>query len=363
MLADVVEALEQSWTEELGRAIRERSAFVHLGAIRVVEASMHKATLGGFFDRRVVPVPQGTDVARVLEAWRHTPDGRVIDRMLVYTNMMALQRTPQPLRTASVADVRASLPPPPSGAADAPPDSGRPSRPSTPQLPSSLFEGLHEGSAPIVAFGAATDLLQLVRLLRGSASGARLRPAAVEQAPRVVSLVTADAGALDAEAVPAVSVTAAAREVHVVAILELLVRSRGALRRVDLALRNGENDSKAQGTTGSSPLSCRRVRPTSSCGGNGSTRSGRPDTENWSNSPKPSFEECHEPRTEGTHPLASARRRGQVFPSTWAYLLDCRSVRELGRTVAARSMECGAKHFCARRFRRSDGCRHPDAGR
>ena len=99
MMLPELQRLAEAWTEELSRALSERSAWAHLGT---VEVASHRgtATLGGWIDRRVLPTGAGS-VTEALEAWRRTPEGRIIDRAVAQANSALQARLPDPTSNAA----------------------------------------------------------------------------------------------------------------------------------------------------------------------------------------------------------------------------------------------------------------------
>src|SRR4051794_6755783 len=84
-------AVEKSWTDEITQALKERSAWAHVGTVEIARPSA-KATLGGFIDRRIIPLEKGASPLEALEAWRKTSDGRIVDRVLQNANNSLLGR-------------------------------------------------------------------------------------------------------------------------------------------------------------------------------------------------------------------------------------------------------------------------------
>src|SRR5688572_13120540 len=99
-----LDKITTTWSDEIARALRERTAWGHLGQIEVSRTNRGRATLGGFIDRRVVPMDEGKTAAEALEVWRKKPDGRITDRVVVQANLVFFQRLPGASKAARLAD-------------------------------------------------------------------------------------------------------------------------------------------------------------------------------------------------------------------------------------------------------------------
>jgi hypothetical protein len=204
-----IAAVGDAWSEELARALRERSAWAHLGRVEVVQ---HRgtSTLGGYIDRKSV-VLGGGSLAANLDAWRRTNEGRVIDRAVVAANMLLHSRLPSPARIMGLQETWLDV-------ADG----------ATP-VDAAGVQG------KIVALGVATDLVVLTRASLGSPARPRLHACAIEGAGGVVNVVTG-AGA-HCTMVAMVSMAPGPDGLlHVIAVLDVKTRGQSKLTRIDVKL-------------------------------------------------------------------------------------------------------------------------------
>ncbi len=195
-----LETIALSWTEELGRALQQRSAWSHLGSVEIVEHT-GAATLGGVIDRRLIKAEPGKPVREVLERWRGTSEGRIVDRMIVAANTMLLKRLPS-MRVAE------------------------------PFGPEWLRD--FEAKGPIVVLGAAADLVHVVRIFRDTPLGARIRPCAADC--KSGSLVAVTGEGLSTTMVCMVSLSATPQGLHVVSVVDNKSRTNVKLARADAFL-------------------------------------------------------------------------------------------------------------------------------
>ncbi|UQA55068.1 hypothetical protein [Polyangium aurulentum] len=195
-----LETIAVSWTEELGRALQTRTAWSHLGNVDIVEHT-GAATLGGVIDRRLIKAEPGKPLREVLERWRGSSEGRIVDRMVVAANTMLLKRLP-------------------------------PMRASEPFGPDWLRD--FEAKGPIVVLGAAADLVHVVRIFRDTPLGARLRPSAADC--KAGSLVAVAGEGLSATMVCMVSLSLTPQGLHVVSVVDNKSRTNVKLARADAFL-------------------------------------------------------------------------------------------------------------------------------
>lgn len=194
-----LKAIEAVWAAEVEQAIRERSAWALIGEVEVDKPSARQ-TLGGYIDRRVVPVPKGSDSREVLEAWRHSPDGKLTDRIVQKANTQLLQRLPPP-------SARAMLDHP---------------------WPRLVPEG------PIVLLGSATDLITVMRLSRSFPEADRLYPCAADAPAGVVTAIGVTPG-VHATCILSVAVAMGLEGVMIVCALEVRSRATAKIARVDVS--------------------------------------------------------------------------------------------------------------------------------
>ena len=193
--------IAEAWTEELSRALTERSAWAHLGQ---VEVASHRgtATLGGWIDRRVIAV--GPAPAESLEAWRRTSEGRIVDRALAQANGTLRARLPDPTHTLGIGeawlDAAASLAPASEGA--------------------------------LVALGASADLVVLTRATLANPWRARLHACPTESRPGLVSVCAGVTGACVMVAM--VSIAPGPGGVHVITVVDVKSKGQSQLARLDV---------------------------------------------------------------------------------------------------------------------------------
>lgn len=190
------------WSDEIARALRERTAWGHLGRLDVSATNRGRATLGGFIDRRLVPVDPGRSGAQALDAWRKTPDGRITDRVVVQANLAFVQRLAPASRTVQLADP--------------------------------WLDELGAGDGAVVVVGNGSDLVQVARATRASPLAARVHSCATEQRPGVVAAVTG--GGISATVVAMVSATQGPGGLYVITVLEIKARMPPAIRRLDVVV-------------------------------------------------------------------------------------------------------------------------------
>ncbi len=192
--------IAEAWTEELSRALAERSAWAHLGT---VEIASHRgtATLGGWIDRRVLAAGAGS-TREALDAWRHTPEGRIVDRAVAQANGALQARLPEPSTTLGVGeawlDAAAAL----------------------------------AGEGALVALGAPADLVVLTRATLGSAWRARLHACPTESKPGLVPLCAGTSGACVMVAM--VSIAPGPGGVHVITVVDVKSKGQSRLARMDV---------------------------------------------------------------------------------------------------------------------------------
>jgi hypothetical protein len=189
-----------SWTEELARALQQRTAWSALGTVEIVEHT-GAATLGGVIDRRLIRLEPGRSIMEVLEKWRGSADGRIVDRMVVQANTMLLRRLPP----ARVIDTFG---------------------------PEWLRD--FDARGAIVVLGTAADLVHVVRTFRDTPLGGRIRPSAADCRPG--SLVAVSGEGLTATMVCMVSLSVTPQGIHVVSVVDNKSRTNAKLSRADATL-------------------------------------------------------------------------------------------------------------------------------
>jgi len=195
-----LEPIALAWTEELARALQQRTAWSQLGTVEIVEHS-GAATLGGVIDRRLIRLEPGRPVLETLEKWRGSAEGRIVDRLVVQANTMLLRRLP-------------------------------PARQVEPFGPGWLANFESRGS--IVVLGNAGDLVQVVRVFRDTPLGGRIRPAAADCRPG--SIVAVAGEGLTATMVCMVSLSLTPQGIHVVSVVDNKSRTNARLSRADATL-------------------------------------------------------------------------------------------------------------------------------
>lgn len=216
-----LERIAEAWTEELHKAIGERSGWAFLGR---VEALRHRgtSTLGGHIDRRMLPVGPGDDPEAALEAWRRSADGRIVDRALAAANGMLLSRLPPPSESLAASD-------PWLDRALALASSGPSIKPSAPgSVPP------RPGAGDVVALGIAADLLVLTRSAWRSVGARRLHACAVEGRPGRVALAVGEVSL--SSIVAMVSAALGPEGIHLVTVIDVKTKGAAALRRLDVVL-------------------------------------------------------------------------------------------------------------------------------
>ena len=198
-----LEKITGPWTDEIARALRERTAWAHLGQVEVASSNRGRATLGGFIDRRTVEVAPGQTPAQALAAWRKTPEGRVTDRLVVQANTAFRQRLPPAHREAALGD--------------------------------DWLDELGARGHDIVLLGAGPDLRQVMKAIRTSEHAARVHPCACDQQAGLVSAASS-AEAVAASVVAMVSASLGPGGLHVIAVLEVKARLPARTRRIDVRL-------------------------------------------------------------------------------------------------------------------------------
>lgn len=195
-------SVERAWLGELEQALRERSAWAYLASTEIVRPTIG-ATIGGYVDRHVIPVPPGADVADVLERWRHTQEGRVVDRVVHVANTTLAGRLPP---ANAVAEIGAAWQP--------------------------LL-----GDGPIALLGSPTDLVAAVRIARQNGADERLRPCPADTPPGRLVAVAKGRGATSVRLVVSCAVAPAPNGVCVIAALEVKSKQTDHLVRVDVTMR------------------------------------------------------------------------------------------------------------------------------
>lgn len=194
-----LKAVETAWSVELQQAIREKSAWAHLGTVEIEEPT-GRQTLGGYIDRRAVVVPPGRTAVEALEAWRQTPDGRLTDRIVQKLNTALLQRLPPPSARAMLEHPWVQLMP----------------------------------DGPIVLLGGASDLVHVMRLCRTLPEVARFRPCAAD-APAGGVTAVARAKGLECVVIVSIAVAQSTDGIAVVAALEARSKGTARLTRIDVS--------------------------------------------------------------------------------------------------------------------------------
>jgi hypothetical protein len=189
--------IEVEWVAEVREAVRERSAWACIGQVEIEEPSARQ-TLGGFIDRRIVPLVPGVSAREVLEQWSHTTEGKLQERLLQKANGALTARLPPAQATATLDGPWVGL------------------------LP----------AGPIALVGRTADLVHVMRLCRTHAEASRFRACAGDEST-VVSAVGMTPG-LVCTCVVSVALAPAPGGIIVVGALE--IRSHGAanIPRIDL---------------------------------------------------------------------------------------------------------------------------------
>lgn len=195
-----LEPIAASWTEELARALQNRSAWSYLGAVEIVEHT-GAATLGGVIDRRLVRVEPGASPVETIEKWRQSPEGRIIDRMVIQANTMLLRRLP-------------------------------PARGVEPFSPEWLTDFGDGGT--IVVLGTSADLIQVARTYNDTPTGARIRTAIADSKPGALVAVAGEG--LTATMVCMVSLSQTPQGIHIVSVVDNKSRTNARLARTDASL-------------------------------------------------------------------------------------------------------------------------------
>lgn len=195
-----LEPIAASWTEELARALQQRSAWSYLGTVEIVEHT-GAATLGGVIDRRLVRIEPGGSPADTIERWRQSPEGRIIDRMIVQANTMLLRRLP-------------------------------PARAVEPFSPNWLNE--FGGGGTIVVLGTSADLIHVARTYNDTPTGARIRTAVADSKPGALVAVAGEG--LTATMVCMVSLSLTPQGIHIVSVVDNKSRTNARLARADASL-------------------------------------------------------------------------------------------------------------------------------
>lgn len=195
-----LEPIAASWTEELARALQHRSAWSYLGAVEIVEHT-GAATLGGVIDRRLVRVDPGSSPVETIEKWRHSPEGRIIDRMVIQANTMLLRRLP-------------------------------PARGIEPFSAEWLTDFGDGGT--IVVLGTSADLIHVARTYNDTPTGARIRTAIADAKPGALVAVAGEG--LTATMVCMVSLSQTPQGIHIVSVVDNKSRTNARLARTDANL-------------------------------------------------------------------------------------------------------------------------------
>jgi len=195
-----LEPIAASWTEELARALQQRSAWAYLGTVEIVEHT-GAATLGGVIDRRLVRIEPGVSPIETIERWRQSPEGRIIDRMVVQANTMLLRRLP-PARAVEAFG------------------------------PTWLNE--FGGGGTIVVLGTSADLIHVAYTYNDTPTGNRIRTAIADSKPG--SLVAVAGDGLTATMVCMVSLSLTPQGIHIVSVVDNKSRTNAKLARADASL-------------------------------------------------------------------------------------------------------------------------------
>jgi hypothetical protein len=196
-----LQAIACRWSDELGRAMQQRSAWAYLGS---VELSTYggSSTLGGAVERRVIPVERGKSTEETVERWRNTAEGRFVDRLVVQANTLLLRRLP-------------------------------PARVTHPFGPEWLRQ--FPGDRAIVALGTALDLVQVSRTFRDTPAWKRLRICAADARSGELSAVSGEE--LKSKLIAVVSLVMRPEGVQLVAVVDNKAsRITARLQRVDARL-------------------------------------------------------------------------------------------------------------------------------
>jgi hypothetical protein len=193
---DELRGIQTAWFAEVRRVLETKSAWSYLGSIEI-EAPSLRYTMGGFIDRKEVPMV-GADPSSALEAWRRTAEGRITDTLVTKINSAMLQRLP-PARQI----VRESEP----WADDF-------------------------GPKNVVLLGRSGDLLKTLRRVRAHDGGERFHACSAETPEGTV--VAVSGGSPSCRALVSVALTPEPNAVAVVLALEVRSLGTTALKRIDL---------------------------------------------------------------------------------------------------------------------------------
>ncbi len=195
-----LEPVAISWTEELARALQQRSAWSYLGIVEIVEHT-GAATLGGVIDRRLIRLEPGVSPIETIDRWRTLPEGRIIERMVVQANTMLLRRLP-PARSVEAFGTDWLL--------------------------------NFGGTGTIVVLGTSADLIHVARTFNDTPTGARIRTAIADCKPG--SLVAVTGEGLTATMVCMVSLSLTPQGVHIVCVVDNKSRTNAKLYRTDATI-------------------------------------------------------------------------------------------------------------------------------
>jgi hypothetical protein len=195
-----LEPIAASWTEELARALQQRSAWAYLGTVEIVEHT-GAATLGGVIDRRLIRIEPGVSPLETIDRWRQAPEGRIIDRMVVQANTMLLRRLP-PARSVEAFG--------------------------------SGWLSEFGGTGTIVVLGTSADLIHVARTYNDTPTGARIRTAIADSKPGALVAVAGDG--LTATMVCMVSLSLTPQGIHIVSVVDNKSRTNAKLARTDASL-------------------------------------------------------------------------------------------------------------------------------
>jgi hypothetical protein len=195
-----LEPIAASWTEELARALQQRSAWAYLGTVEIVEHT-GAATLGGVIDRRLVRIEPGVSPLETIERWRQSPEGRIIDRMVVQANTMLLRRLP-PARSIEAFG--------------------------------SGWLNEFGGTGTIVVLGTSADLIHVARTYNDTPTGSRIRTAIADSKPGALVAVAGEG--LTATMVCMVSLSLTPQGIHIVSVVDNKSRTNAKLARTDASL-------------------------------------------------------------------------------------------------------------------------------
>jgi hypothetical protein len=192
-----LKVIEAEWAAEVRVAVRERSAWAAVGQVEIDQPSARQ-TIGGFIDRKLVPLPPGVSPREAVAAWSRTPEGKMVDRLLQKANSVLVSRLPPPKTQVDLSDPWVDLMP--------------------------------EG--PIALLGRTADLVHVMRICRTLPDAARFRACASDEATGVSAVGTTPG--LTCSCIVSMGVSLAPDGVIIVAALELRSRGVGNIPRIDV---------------------------------------------------------------------------------------------------------------------------------